>query len=95
MQDAVKRFGIKLPDPKTVVCKNPAPMQASDFFLDKQQMCELQEVERWCNWTPDSATVSYLRSYSRSTLLAAAGWSTSGERMFFSERFHIEVIFLQ
>lgn len=53
--------------------------------------CRKEEVERWCNWTPDSATVSYLRSYSRSTLLAAAGWSTSGERMFFSERFHIEV----
>jgi hypothetical protein len=59
----------------------------------KKQMCELQEVQRWCNWTPDAADQSYLRSFNTATLLAAAGWTLEGnERTFFSERFHIEVI---
>jgi hypothetical protein len=59
----------------------------------KKQMCELQEVQRWCNWTPDAADQSYLRSFNTATLLAAAGWTLEGnERTFFSERFHIEVV---
>lgn len=59
----------------------------------KTQMCELQEVQRWCNWTPDAADQSYLRSFNTATLLAASGWTLEGnERTFFSERFHIEVI---
>lgn len=50
-----------------------------------------QVVSRWCKWSPEVMYDAYLRSYSRSALLAAAGWDPAEEFMFFSERFYIEV----
>lgn len=53
--------------------------------------CHPQEVARWCNWTQEVMYDSYLRSFSKASLMAAAGYTICEEAMFFSERFFIKV----
>ncbi len=52
----------------------------------------MQETARWCKWLREVMYESYLRAFARATLLAAAGWPTCAEPMFFSERYYIKVI---